>query len=255
MDLGLGERVVLVTGGSAGIGRAAALMFAAEGARVAVTYFRHPENAYAVADQIKESGGEAMAVPLDLRSAESIRSAAQAVVGRWDRVDVLVNNAVDWGNREPLSASPFESVPSDEWRDLFRANFEGAYEAIQSVLPSMRAAQWGRIVNLSSGIAEDGLPGSAPYASAKAALHGLTRTLAKELGQDGILVNVVMPGATLTKRIVDMVPPDHLDKRASSYAIGRLLPPEEVVPAIVFLCSAVNTAVTGEIVRASGGRP
>src|SRR5262249_61278070 len=93
-----------------------------------------------------------------------------------------------------------EALPADEWQDLLRVNIEGAYAATQAAVPSMRSRGWGRIVNVSSGVAVDGVPGTGPYAAAKAALHGLTRTLAKELGPDGILVNVVMPGLTLTER-------------------------------------------------------
>ena len=124
---------------------------------------------------------------------------------------------------------------------------------MQAVLPSMRARGWGRIVNVSSGVAVDGVPGTGPYAAAKASLHGLTRTLSKELGPAGILVNVVMPGVTLTERMAAGLPPALREQREQQSAIRRLLPPEEVVPTILFLCSAANTAVTGEVVRASGG--
>jgi 3-oxoacyl-[acyl-carrier protein] reductase len=136
---------------------------------------------------------------------------------------------------------------------LLRANTEGPYAAIQAAVRSMRARGWGRIVNVSSGIAVDGLPGAGPYAFAKAGLHRLTRTLSKELGPAGILVNVVMPGATLTERNLAWMPDAVRQHIAEQSPIRRMLPPEEVVPAIVFLCSAVNTALTREIIRASGG--
>jgi 3-oxoacyl-[acyl-carrier protein] reductase len=108
-------------------------------------------------------------------------------------------------------------------------------------------------VNISSGIAVDGFAGSGPYAAAKAALHGLTRTLCKELGPAGILVNVVMPGLTLTERNAARLPAELRAQVEQNSPIRRVLPPEEVAPMIVFLCSAANTAVTGEIIRASGG--
>jgi NAD(P)-dependent dehydrogenase (short-subunit alcohol dehydrogenase family) len=194
-----------------------------------------------------------LAVPLDLASIDPVHAAARAVLERWGRVDVLVNNAVQWGSRLPWSMPLFEELPPEEWRGLLRANTEGAYAAIQAVLPAMRARRWGRIVNVSSGVAVDGVPGAGPYAAAKAALHGLTRTLAKELGPAGILVNVVMPGVTLTERVAALLPAAVREQRERESPIRRLLPPEEVVPTIVFLCSAANTAVTGEIIRASGG--
>ena len=253
MDLGLAGRVALVTGSSRGIGRATAVAFGREGARVVVTYRNDRDRAEAVADDVREAGGEAMVVHFDLASDDSIRAAVDATLERWDGIDVLVNNAVAWGARRPQDAPPFEELPPDEWRPLLRANLEGAMRTIQLVAPSMRARGWGRIVNVSSGIAVDGVPRSGWYAPAKAALHGLTRTLAKEYGPDGILVNVVMPGFTLTEGNVERFPAEVREHVAAHSPIRRILPPEEVAPTIVFLCSAANTAVTGEIVRASGG--
>lgn len=253
MDLGLEKRVVLVTGSSRGIGRSAALLFGRERARVGVTYHQDRASADAVVAEIERGGSEALAVPFDLSSVESIRSAADAIVSRWGHIDALVNNAVRWGTRPPWSAPPFEDYPRDEWQASLRANLEGSFTTIQAVLPTMRKRGWGRIVNVSSAIAVDGFSGSGPYASAKAAMHGLTRTLSKELGPVGILVNVVMPGLTLTERNATNIPEAMRTQIAQSSPIRRLLGPDEVVPTIVFLCSAMNTAVTGEIVRASGG--
>jgi 3-oxoacyl-[acyl-carrier protein] reductase len=253
MDLGLSKRVAIVTGSSQGIGRATALALGREGARVAITYKEHPEKAAEVAQAIAHMGGEALTVGLDLGSAESIHQATRSVLERWGNIDILVNNAVQWGTRPPWNAPLFEEVPIEEWTRLYRTNSEGAYLAIQNVLPAMRRQAWGRIVNISSGIAVDGFAGSGPYAAAKAALHGLTRTLCKELGPAGILVNVVMPGLTLTERNAARLPAELRAQVEQNSPIRRVLPPEEVAPMIVFLCSAANTAVTGEIIRASGG--
>lgn len=253
MDLGLKERVALVTGSSRGIGRAAARLFAEEGARVGVTYRNDADSAEAVAEEIREAGGEALVVFLDLASRASIHEAARALLEQWGRIDILVNNAVEWGTRAPHEAPLFEELPAEEWERILRANIAGSYVAIQAVVPSMRERRWGRIVNVSSGVAADGLAGGGPYAAAKAALHGLTRVLLKELGPAGILTNVVMPGLTLTERISEVVPAAMREEIAQASPIRRLLTPEEVVPTIVFLCSAANTAVTGEILRASGG--
>jgi 3-oxoacyl-[acyl-carrier protein] reductase len=253
MDLSLQQRVALVTGSSQGIGRAAAELFAREGARVAITYRRNKTMAEAVASAVEQAGSEAMVVSYDLGDHQSVRSAVSAILGKWGRIDVLVNNAVQWGDRPPWHSPQFEELPEQEWSEILRANIEGTYATIQAVIPSMRSRGWGRIVNVSSGVAVDGLPGAGPYATAKAALHGLTRTLAKELGPAGILVNVVMPGLTLTERNVSQISTAAREQMAKTSPIRRLLPPEEVVPMIIFLCSALNTAVTGEIVRASGG--
>ena len=253
MDLGFSQRVVIVTGSSQGIGRAAALLFAKEGARVVVTYHSEGERAQRVVDEIAREGGEAIACALHLSDPESIHATAKAAVDRWGRIDALVNNAVEWGTRTPWNVPMFEQLPDEDWRPMLRANIEGAYDAIRAVLPAMRKNGWGRIVNVSSGIAVDGFVGAGPYAAAKGGLHGLTRTLAKELGPANILVNVVMPGFTLTERNAGRVPDEHRKKIEQSSPIRRILPPEEVVPTIVFLCSPMNTAVTGEILRASGG--
>lgn len=253
MDLGLAERVAIVTGSSQGIGRAAALSFAREGARVVVTYRSERARADSVVEEIEAAGGEAIAQPMELADPESIHAVAGAALERWGRIDVLVNNAVQWGTRTPWQMPDFEDFPVDEWLPVMRSNLEGAYHATQAVLPAMRKAGWGRIVNVSSGIAVDGFVGAGPYAAAKGGLHGLTPTLAKELGPAGILVNVVMPGFTLTERNAGRIPDERRRQVEQTSPIRRILPPEEVVPSIVFLCSQANTAVTGEILRASGG--
>jgi 3-oxoacyl-[acyl-carrier protein] reductase len=256
MDLGLNERVALVTGSSQGIGRAAAVAFAAEGVRVAVTYWHERERAEAVVKQIEAGGGESLAVELDLARPETIRAAVESVLERWGQIDVLVNNAVMYPRQATAWEPPlFEALAAADWIEHFRTNVEGHFAAIQAVLPSMRSRGWGRIVNVSSGVAEDGVPGLTAYGAAKASLHGLTRSLFKELGPVGILVNVVMPGPTLTERMSTRLPAAVRRQREEASPIRRLLPPEEVAPTIVFLCSAANTAVTGEMIRASGGRP
>jgi NAD(P)-dependent dehydrogenase (short-subunit alcohol dehydrogenase family) len=251
MNLGLADRVVIVTGGSRGIGRAAALAFAAERARVVITYRADRARAETVVGELRAAGAEAAAVRFDL-AARAPLSAATAALERWGRIDALVNNAVDWGEASSWEQR-FEEVDRDRWRSMIEANLEGHVAAIQSVLPAMRARSYGRIVNLSSTIAADGMSGSGPYAAAKGALHGLTRTLAVELAPGGILTNAVMPGLTLTETNLERLPEEARAEAARAEPIGRLLTPEEVVPIVVFLASAANTAVNGQIVRASGG--
>jgi NAD(P)-dependent dehydrogenase (short-subunit alcohol dehydrogenase family) len=253
MDLGLTGRVAVVTGSSQAIGRAAALLLGAEGARVAVTYHRERDRALAVVDEIGKGGGEAVAAQLDLASTDSVCRAVGAAVERWGQVDVLVNNAVYWGDRAPWDVPLFEELAPKEWRAYFRVNFEGAYGAVQAVLPSMRSRGFGRIVSISSGVAADGLPATAPYGAAKAALHGLTKTLSKELAPVGILVNVVMPSLTRTERMVGQLPARALEMSAQASPLRRLPDPDEVATAIVYLCSGANTTITGEVVRVGGG--
>jgi 3-oxoacyl-[acyl-carrier protein] reductase len=250
---GVHDKVALVTGSSRGIGRATAQLFAREGARVAVTYRTSREAAEHIAAGICDDGGDALAVPLDLTSFDSIRDAADAVLTRWGRVDILVNNAVSWGLRPPTRALEFERLSPAEWREGLRVNIEGTYAITQAVVPSMRQRHWGRIVTVSSAAAVEGLIGSAWYAAAKSAMHGFTRTLAKELGPDGVLANVVMPGLTTSEQVVANVPAVRREEVARATPIGRLLAPEDIAPVVVFLCSAANTGVTGEIIKVSGG--
>lgn len=247
MDLQFEDRVALVTGGSRGIGRAAALLLAREGARVAVTYRSGADDAAAV---VAEAGDAAMAVPLDLADVASIRAAVDAVVDRWGRVDLLVGNAMDPAGLTLWPQTPFEDQPAGEF---FRANLDGPYAVAQAVVPVMRAQGFGRIVLVSGTSGVDGLPHAAALSTAKAALHGLTRSLAKELGAVGVLVNAVLPGTTLTDHIASLLPAAALAAREQASPIRRLLGPEEVVPMIAFLGSPANTGVTGELVRVSGG--
>jgi NAD(P)-dependent dehydrogenase (short-subunit alcohol dehydrogenase family) len=251
MDLGLRGRVALVTGSSRGIGRAAAEIFGREGAVAAVTYHQQRERAEAVAAAVRERGGAAMVTRLDITSDESIRDAVKAVAARWGRIDILVNNAVH-GSERVVVQGRFEDVASEQWRDLLRGNFEGAHAAIMAVLPLMRRNRWGRIVNVSSAVAADGYPGGATYGAAKAALHGLTRTLAKELAPEGILTNVVMPGLTQTESVLSSMA-ELVEQTAKVSPIRRVPTPEEVASVIVFVASAANTTINGEIIRANGG--
>ncbi|MFT3696858.1 MAG: SDR family oxidoreductase [Kofleriaceae bacterium] len=250
MNLGITGKVALVTGGSAGIGRAVAIQLAAEGVKVALTYHSQKDSAEQLG---REIGG--IALPLTLDDPGSAVACVKQTIEKLGSIDILVNNAVMWGDQWGPGKAKFEDVPLEQWQKIFRGNFEGTYAAIQAALPTMRANKWGRIINLSSGTALDGVSGTSPYASAKSASHGLTSVLARELGAEGILVNVVVPGITLTERVAKHVTPELEAARAAGYPIKRLLPPDEVAPTIVFLASALNTAVTGETIRASGGRP
>lgn len=247
MDLQFEGRVAVVTGGSRGIGRAAALLLAREGARVAVTYRSGADDAAAV---VAEVGDAAMAVPLDLADVASIRAAVDAVVDRWGRVDLLVGNALDTAGLTLWPPTAFEDQPASEF---FRANLDGPYAVAQAVVPVMRAQGFGRIVLVSGTSGVDGLPYGTALSTAKAALHGLTRSLAKELGAVGVLVNAVLPGTTLTEHIATLLPAAARAAREQASPIRRLLGPEEVVPMIAFLGSPANTGVTGELVRVSGG--
>jgi NAD(P)-dependent dehydrogenase (short-subunit alcohol dehydrogenase family) len=254
MDMGLRDRVVLVTGSSSGIGLATAIAFGREGARVGVTYRNNREQAEATARHVIDAGGQALVLPYDLASEESIQTTVQRLLEQWETIDVLVNNAVQWGNVEDLVRAPlFEELPTSSWKYTLDLGLAGVYRTIQCVVPAMRRQQWGRIVTLSSSVVEDAFPGAAPYATAKAGLHGLHRVLASELGPVGILSNVVLPGFTLTEKNQRLLPQAMREAVARQTPTGRLTTPEDVAALIVFLGSAANGHVNGEFVRVNGG--
>jgi 3-oxoacyl-[acyl-carrier protein] reductase len=248
METGLQQRVVLVTGGSAGIGAATAAAFAREGARVAITYQKDERSAAAVVAAITQAGGEAFATAMDLEDLPSVQRAVDAVLRQWGTVDVLVANAVRWGGSAPDPTVRFEDVPVEEWLAMINANLVGAAATVRAVLPAMRARRWGRIVLVSSGVAEEGVPGPGPYGTAKAGLHGMARSLAWEGGRDGVLVNVVAPGFTLTERRPD-IPQPLIDRLAAGTPTRRLSVPDDVARLIVFLGSQANGNLTGEVLR------
>jgi NAD(P)-dependent dehydrogenase (short-subunit alcohol dehydrogenase family) len=255
METGLNDRVVLVTGASSGIGAATAAAFGAEGARVAITYHTNRTGAQATAHRVEAAGGKALVVALDLAAPASIGAAVGRVLDHWGQLDVLVANAVYWGADRPDPTIRFEDVPLAQWQAMVNANVVGNAAVIGAVLPTMRARRWGRIVLVSSGAAEEGLPGPGPYGTAKAALHGLARSLAWEAGHDGVLVNVVAAGFTLTDRRWQP-PTDLLATLAARTPSRRLSTPGDVARLIVFLGSAANTNLTGELLRegSSAGR-
>ncbi len=171
---------------------------------------------------------------------------------RWGTLNVLVNNAVQMEHPGP-TGQLFEDVPLQNWETMLRSSLEGITLTIQCALPMMRKSGWGRIVNISSD-AVDGWPSLGPYATAKAGLQGLTRTLSVELGPAGILSNVVMPGFVLTERNERVVPPEYKEQVRQHLHTRQLPTPEDIAAAIVFLGSQVNRQITGEVLRITDGR-
>jgi len=256
MDFELHDRVVLVTGGSSGIGRATAIAFGREQARVAVTYRTNTDGAEATVRTITDAGGQATAVRLDLADRDSIRAAVRTVTERWGGVDVLVNNAAETGRHAEAfnPASPgFADIAPEHWQPQLVTGLEGVVHTVQAALEAMRGRGWGRIAFVSSAAAEHGGPKEQAYAATKAALAGLTTSLAREFGPAGILVNIVMPALTLTDRVRRTVPEPVQKMIAGHLASGKLSTPDDVANAIVFLCSAANGNITGETLRVTGG--
>lgn len=251
MELGFDGRTVIVTGATGGIGRHIARRCAAEGADVVLTYHSSREDAEQAA---KEIGDRALAVRYDLADPDAARGLVDAALAWTGRIDVLVNNAVVWGSDAPTPGRPFEAVPEESWLRVLRANVEGALRLSRTAAPVMRQRRWGRMVHISSSIATDGMAGAEYYGAAKAALHGFSRSAAFSLGKDGdILSNVVMPGLTRTDTNADIVTDAIADQISALTPIGRLLDASEVAGPVVYLGSAANTGITGQVITVTGG--
>ena len=246
MDLGLHDRVVLITGASSGIGAATARAFAGEGARVAITYHRNPEGAEQTADQVRAAGGKPLVARLDLGDSRGIHQAVAGVAERWGRIDVLVCNAFD------VDAAVPERSAQAGWQPMLRTNLEGVFHTLDATLPAMESLGWGRILFVSSSLAEVGF-GDAALAAAKAALYGLCRTLARQLGPAGVLVNVVMPGVTTTGSALARIPEQVRAQVVAMTPSQRLSTPHDVANALLFLGSDANGNITGQVLRVTGG--
>jgi NAD(P)-dependent dehydrogenase (short-subunit alcohol dehydrogenase family) len=244
VDIGLTGRVVVVTGGSSGIGRAIVEAYGSEGAKIAFTYNSDAEVASALVADLAQGGVEGLAIRLTLDDPASITAAFAEIVRRWGAIDVLIANAIAWPAR-----GAFEHADFAEWLREISGNVAGTAGTIRAALPSMRKNGRGRIVLISSGSAEEGGAGASAYLTAKSALHGLARTLAWELGAANILVNVVAAGFTVTEKNLATIPDAMRQMVADRTPSQRLSTPADVAKLVVFLGSYANTNVSGEIVR------
>ncbi|GAA4725733.1 SDR family NAD(P)-dependent oxidoreductase [Brevibacillus fulvus] len=246
MKLRLQEKVVLVTGGSRGIGRAIALKAAAEGARVVVNYNSGAEKAQEVVAHIAaEQGGEALAVQADVSNREQVDRMVEQVLSRYGTIDVLVNNAGITHDR---------LVFDMEYEDLlkvFHVNFGGAFHATKAVLEVMMGQRQGAIVNISSVMGEGGWVGQANYAVSKAAINAFTRTAAMELARFQIRVNAVLPGFCSTDMVSQQM--KEAKRITNQIAQKRAGDPEEVANAAIFLASDEASYITGTSLIVDGG--
>src|SRR3954454_15142900 len=250
-EMRLQDRVAIVTGGGNGIGRAYALALAAEGARVLVADL-DGEAAAETARQIEAAGGQALGTRTDVADVESTEAMARAAADRWGRIDILVNNAAIFAT-VPMSRVGFEQISSDEWDCLMAVNVRGVWLCCRAVAPYLRRQGKGKIVNISSSTVLDGSPTRVHYVASKAAVIGLTRTLAAELGDANVCVNVLLPGSTLseaepTEEIMRM-----RARPAQQRAFKRVQRPDDLVGTMVFLCSDDSDFITGQSLVCDGG--
>jgi 3-oxoacyl-[acyl-carrier protein] reductase len=252
MELGLDGRTAFITGATGGIGQELARAFAAEGARVAIGYRSERGTADLLAAELGAAGDRARAVRYALDEPDS-PARAVAEVERWTGLDILVTAAVARGTRRGPQAR-FEDTPRAAWESVLQDNLTATLRTVQACSAGMRRRRWGRIVLLSSHTVRDGGRGQEFYGAAKGGLHGFARSLAWDLGPDGVLVNVVCPGLTQTAKVRCGLPEAVREAERARTPTGRLSEPGDVASMVVFLCSAANRNVTGESVTVAGGR-
>jgi NAD(P)-dependent dehydrogenase (short-subunit alcohol dehydrogenase family) len=245
----LKERVVIITGAGQGIGRAFAKAFAMAGAR-AVIAERNATTAAAVAAEIMRADGQALAVQTDIADPASVNEMIEVVEDEYGRIDVLINNAAIFST---LQMRPFEQIPLEEWEQVLRVNVTGAFLCARAVLPAMRKAKWGRIINMASGAVSLGRPGYLHYIASKSALVGMSRSMARELGADNITVNAILPGATFTEIERQTVTAAQKERIIAMQCIPRAETPEDLIGTALFLASEASAFITGQIVNADGG--
>lgn len=238
------NRTAFVTGASRGIGRACALELAKNGARV-VLAARQREKLEEVAKEVRELGAEALVVEMDLASAESI-ARAFAAAKEFGPVHILVNNA--GVTRDTLALR----MKLEDWEAVIRTNLTGSFLCAQQVLQGMMRERWGRIVNISSVVAEAGNPGQSNYVASKAGMIGMTKSLALEMASRGITVNAVAPGFIDTD-MTSVLSDDLKTAILGKVPLKRLGTPEDVAAAVAFLAGDGAAYITGHVLDVNGG--
>ncbi|WP_175638857.1 3-oxoacyl-[acyl-carrier-protein] reductase [Metabacillus schmidteae] len=242
----LNNKVALVTGASRGIGKAIALDLAKNGARVAVNYAGNEAKANEVVDEIKASGGQAIAIKADVSNSEDVQQMIKEVIKEFGQLDILVNNAGI--TRDNL----LMRMKDTEWDEVIDTNLKGVFLCTKAVTRQMMKQRNGRIINITSVVGVSGNPGQANYVAAKAGVIGLTKTTAKELASRNITVNAVAPGfitTDMTDELNDEIKADLL-KQIPLATLGE---PSDIANAVTFLASEKSKYITGQTLHINGG--
>lgn len=244
------DKVIIITGAARGLGQEYARQFARRGARVAVSDLRSCAQTQAI---IQEEGGEALASVTDVSDATAVTAMVAEVTERWGRIDALINNAALYGS---LTFAPFEHLAESEWDAAMNVNVKSIWYCCKAVLPVMKAQNSGSIVNISSIAATYGLPNGLHYTTSKAAVIGMTRGMARELGRYNIRVNAVAPNVVNTEASGEAFA-EKLDKliniTLSQQSIRKPLETEDIVGAVLFLASDLSKMTTGQTIMVDGG--
>jgi 3-oxoacyl-[acyl-carrier protein] reductase len=240
----LKEKVAVITGASRGIGKAAALALAAQGAKVVVNYARSSEAAEAIVKAINATGGEAIAIQADVSKSAEVDNLIKQTLDKFGRIDVLVNNAGITQDTLLLRMKP------EQWQAVIDLNLTGVFLCTKAVSKTMLKQRSGRIINIASVAGQMGNPGQANYSAAKAGVIGFTKTVAKELANRGVTVNAVAPGFIETDMTHDL----QSEEIIKFIPLGRYGKPEEVAGTIRFLASDPAAAyITGQVFNVDGG--
>ncbi len=242
--------VAIVTGASAGIGETTAITFAREGAKVAIVA-RNQTELQRVAGIITAAGGEALVVKADVTVTAEVEAMVKTVMAQWGRIDILVNGVGGWTRLAPLI-----DIPDEEWDATLTLNLTSTFRCTRAVAKIMIAQKSGRIINMASqsGVGPNtGTGSNIPYACSKAAVIALTKHLAKQLGPDGITVNTVSPGTTLTARVAGVWDVPTQQKKAAGNALRCLVEPQDSADACLFLASSEARHITGLNMNVNAG--
>lgn len=241
----LKDKVALVTGASQGIGRATALALAQSGARVAIAA-RNAEKIASLAAEIAQAGGEALAVTMDVADPGQVKAGFQQALAKLSKLDILVNNAAI--TRDTLALR----MKLEDWDAVLRTNLTGAHLCIQQALGAMLKQRSGRIINITSVVAETGNAGQANYVASKAGLIGLTRAIAVEVASRSITVNAIAPGFIETP-MTEPLSAELKEKMKAMIPLGRFGADREIAAAVVFLASDEAAYITGQVLDVNGG--
>ncbi len=244
----LKNRIAMVTGGGTGIGRAISLGFAREGAKVLIaTEKRTFAAAQKTAEEIRSSGGDALALEMDLTNAPQIKEAVKQAIEKYGRIEILVNNAAVY------PATPFLAITEEEWLRVIDINLNGVFRLTQLVAKDMVEKRYGKIINVASGQALLGIPLMSHYTAAKGGLIALTKALASEFSPHGINVNAFAPSLTHTIGVEEVLPKEFFDALGNAVALGRCGVAEDYVGIAVLLASEEGSFITGETISVDGG--
>ena len=247
----LSGKVAIVSGGSSGIGRAVALELARCGTHIAFCYLDDGERSHSeaeeVASELRQMGVQVFSRSCDVRESSDVNSFVSETEEELGSIDALVNNAGIGRD------APMWRMTDHDWEAVLRTNLDGAFHFTRAVAPTMRAQEYGKIVNITSVHGMRTEFGISNYSSSKAGLIGLTRSSAVELGPKNINVNAVAPGYVRTTRLTEGVSPEILDQARDRSALGRLGDPRDVAGVVLFLCSEAARHITGAIITVDGG--